>query len=54
MNLALLMNCNFQDTIFVVSSPFLPILLSSFVIETEKISDFSVICLRHSNSLIHI
>ena len=41
-NLALSINFNLQDVVFVTSSPFLPILQNPFSIGSEKLMYFSV------------
>ena len=42
-NLALSINCNLQDTVFVKSFPSLSILVTSLSIENEKIMYFSIV-----------
>ena len=48
-NLALSINCNMLDIFFVISSPFLSILLTSCSIESVKLMYFSVISPKQVN-----
>ena len=43
------MNCNMQDIFFVISSAFLPILVTSFSIGTVKFMYFSVFSPKQGN-----
>ena len=48
-NLALSMNCNLRDIVFLISFPFSSILTTSFFIRTEKVMHFSVFSPKQVN-----
>ena len=50
-NLALSMNCNLWDVIFVISSPSLSVLVNSFSIEIVKAMYFSMFSPKQVNCL---